>query len=828
MSRCKELALCACLLFIAVATAVRCEAVDQFHAEWVAGQEPVNVTIRTDVQDGLFEPVTLEGRAAVRPLLNFLYFDFDDAFIFGLGMDATLTVEYYDVAPGPLYLQFDALTPNGRQTYCESGPVEAMGSGQWRQARFALTDAWLAGGENHGADLRLSFPEAQLPIRAIRLTINGIDEKSIHSDMEFRQALRVEKLRQTVARAEPTLARRAQWESQRDALKKRLGEPGQAEFLPLIEAGREDLAALETLTQSPPAPDSDEAVAQYTERVNAADLRAQNAMDLLERRVALVGFMAKMAQEDQPTLIARGGRQPWLFFTQSIFDPVALGLPWTLPSVDSVNRPLDFKLCADEFETMGLGLIGVQSLGNVRFTVKPLVSATGGVIPAGSIDVAIVKRWYQAGHMTETMMPRELVPELLLHDDNLIQADLIERTNALNFKGDANDPAMLLPFNVSAYTTKYLYVTLHAADGVVPGVYRGQIVIEADGLESLVVPVRAEVLPFTLMTNPLIASMYYSDLAGQGDNGDEAKYLRRLENMRDHGLTDPMFSLITKADGPVDMEAARREARLRKQAGVVQGPLLATGGFSVASYLGSGKPEDEKKAQLRGTIESVRTIAEEFGWTDSYLYGIDEASGDTLRSEIPVIELAGSMGGKVAAAVLQDFKDVALTVMHLPIYSGVPDRDVVEAVHGAGHKIMRYGSPQGGAENPWLWRYRYGLLLWEAGLDGGCTYAWRGATANIWDDFDGGTSYRDIVMTYPGVRGPVDTVQWVGYREAQDDLRYMGTLEAVLDRARVKGGKAGLVAEVDAWLARRGTFPFESDNLDRVREQMIQYIIALD
>ena len=179
------------------------------------------------------------------------------------------------------------------------------------------------------------------------------------------------------------------------------------------------------------------------------------------------------------------------------------------------------------------------------------------------------------------------------------------------------------------------------------------------------------------------------------------------------------------------------------------------------------------------------------------------------------------------AAVLSDFAEVALRDMQLPNYSGFPSPEVVDAVHDAGHKIVRYGSPQGGAEDPWQWRYHFGLTLWELDLDGGCTWAYRAAVGSPWDDFDGDGTYRDFMMTYPGVDGPVDTVQWEGYREANDDLRYMATLEQALAQAREEGRNEDIVAEVERWLAHKHERRFNGENLDAVRERIVQYVLRL-
>jgi hypothetical protein len=51
-------------------------------------------------------------------------------------------------------------------------------------------------------------------------------------------------------------------------------------------------------------------------------------------------------------------------------------------------------------------------------------------------------------------------------------------------------------------------------------------------------------------------------------------------------------------------------------------------------------------------------------------------------------------------------------------------------------------------------------------------YAYQHAFGDIWNDFDH-PKYRDHVFAYPVTNGVIRTVQWEGFREAVDDVRYL-------------------------------------------------------
>ncbi|GAH00485.1 unnamed protein product [marine sediment metagenome] len=137
--------------------------------------------------------------------------------------------------------------------------------------------------------------------------------------------------------------------------------------------------------------------------------------------------------------------------------------------------------------------------------------------------------------------------------------------------------------------------------------------------------------------------------------------------------------------------------------------------------------------------------------------------------------------------------------------------------------MFNYGHPQCGVEEPETYRRNFGLLLWKAGYDGAMDYAYQHSFTHEWNDFDN-PSYRDHTMAYPTENGVVDTIQWEGFREAVDDVRYVTTLIEAVETAKAAGGtKARLAWATEPWI---GTIDPQAD-LDATRRQMIQRIIAL-
>ena len=71
----------------------------------------------------------------------------------------------------------------------------------------------------------------------------------------------------------------------------------------------------------------------------------------------------------------------------------------------------------------------------------------------------------------------------------------------------------------------------------------------------------------------------------------------------------------------------------------------------------------------------------------------------------------------------------------------------------------------------------------------------------------------------------VDTLHWEGYREGYDDLRYLATLEKLIQKAKRLDGPVGETARgAELWTRRIDP---ETTPLDEIRAEMIERILAI-
>ena len=167
--------------------------------------------------------------------------------------------------------------------------------------------------------------------------------------------------------------------------------------------------------------------------------------------------------------------------------------------------------------------------------------------------------------------------------------------------------------------------------------------------------------------------------------------------------------------------------------------------------------------------------------------------------------------------------------------------------HSRNHKIVSYANPQGGIERPDTYRRNFGMLLWQKEYDGLMTYIyhWGASYAQdwgpkpgerryfpcVWNDDCRKDHYRQHNMVYPTSEGVIDTLQWEGYREAVDDLRYIDTLTSLVEERshRPSASVRKEVADTRAFLAdlRDRDIADRKLDLDVVRADVIDRILAL-
>ncbi len=573
----------------------------------------------------------------------------------------------------------------------------------------------------------------------------------------------------------------------------------------------------------------------YVRRLNQA------VAALTERRLATSGLLTYVTRPISSTMI----------------------LPYSAELPGQLAAKVELAACPGEFEPASLALWAPDGVPDLAVTAGNLRGA-GGTIPATSLDLKWVKCWYQGGNAPQGISvvrdQKALVPELLLNDDELVRVDLAGQHNSLKLsfadgpryvpiddpkvvpwgsklsltEFPVKDSPTFRPANLPAGQNKQLWLTVHVPADARAGVYQGSLRFAAAGRPLGEVTVALTVLPFTLPAPKthydagadFTFSLYYwgyLDPNGRGSisyhHKSEQQFRAELTYLRDRGVVAPCF--IWPARLVYDDEPGfRRHLQIAKEVGFTGQPLV----FGSSDLIGAPTAPAALE-QLQTRVRRTIAIAREYGFTDVYFYGIDEATGDTLKSERIAWQAVHEAGGKVIVSGFHGQLEAVGDLLDLFNRAGDPRAERPAEWHRRGHKLWNYANPQTPVEDPLVYRRNFGLYLWQADFDGVNTYCFMDSEGLTWNDFDG-PHYRDHTVAYPTVDGVVATLAMEGFREAADDLKYLTALRQAMARAERDGTVAQQAAarQAQTWLEGLDA---KTADLDAMRREAIQRIISL-
>ena len=415
-------------------------------------------------------------------------------------------------------------------------------------------------------------------------------------------------------------------------------------------------------------------------------------------------------------------------------------------------------------------------------------------------------------------------------------------SHTLYLRKPLRDAATLLPVDIAQREQFLLTVTVPA--DAEAGIYRGTVTITPANAAATVLPVELWVPDVDLKPAPYTYSIYHPTDHINPPLTD-TQLLDDFTLMAAYGLDNPNMYAGPDQDEPggeIKFTRLNRYMDLREKAGLPKGALYLMDGAGLIIA-----PRPLTDAERRRTTEvAAATVAwaRGRGYGPVYFMGADEASGDLLTAQRESWEAVRAGGARIFAAGYYDMEKLVgdllgcMVIMHPDalradqneqwqfftrdkLFAGASPyfaktmladefRDVIAKQHARGAKVFTYMDPVGGMPWPDSHRRLRGAGLWQSGLDGTMTWAWTHyRAAAITDDQVGqetGISYMG-----PVTRGPeasLVTLALVSYREGHDDARYIATVEAA-------GG--------GAWLR---SLPWETGDLDVLRRQMVQWILA--
>jgi len=472
-------------------------------------------------------------------------------------------------------------------------------------------------------------------------------------------------------------------------------------------------------------------------------------------------------------------------------------LPFNYEIPAGPANDISITASGNQFEAASFIITAQKDLSGININVPNLYNAQGNSIPADAINVRTVKVWYQAAADDIWLDHNEyiLAPELLLKDDSLVKVDYVTKTNYLKVtingveqyidissptttvpsNAQIHDAVLLQSFSLKANENKQIWMTVHVPSNTPAGDYSGNITITSPSEPSVVMDFSVTILPFDLAPSPIEYAMYYRGVIPttpkEGINSEwktPEQYAIELQNIKDHGILYPTVSSWYE-------NKVATELSIRNQIGFPNDHIYLLN-------IGPGNPTDQTNlTKIKNEVLAWKKITSQYGYQDTYFYGMDEANDTVLQSERPAWQAVHSAGAKVFVATgygNTEAVNIVGDLLDLAVIAGPVNPTQAAQWHSNGKRVFSYANPQVGIEDPKIYRQNYGFALSNAGYDGAMDYAYQhGFGPNIWNDYDSiSTHYRDHVFAYPTSNGVIDTIQWEGFSAGVDDTRYVATL----------------------------------------------------
>ena len=519
-------------------------------------------------------------------------------------------------------------------------------------------------------------------------------------------------------------------------------------------------------------------------------------------------------------------------------------LPTTSIAAQYLSSQISIVACPGEYESASFVIRANEAITSLTVTATDL-TGTAGSIASTNVDIRVVKCWYQAG--TESWNrkysgPKALTSELLLKDDSLVKVSggenylklasgqyvwISQEKNSTTFESPSiqnfgvKDSSTLQPVNISSGTNKQFWVTVEVPSGSSAGAYSGRIQLSTSAGLVGELQLGLEVLQIVLSKSYLSYGVtYFGVLQGTGTIGKSYKnleqYRNEIEDLAAHGAVD---SCVMQGFYPElgQVLAIRNELGMSNQTLFYQGLYNFLWGNGINTNL----------AAVQQKVADLVKFTAPYGVKEIYIYAKDEVdTAAQLKAEVPVWEAIHRGGAKVYAAggdIYSQYFDIVGNVLDLYVWPYQLSSTQAAKWHSVGHKILSYANPATGPEKPATFRRNYGLLLWQKDYDGGSDMAYQWGYGSLWNDFDNAV-YKDEVMAYPTMDGVIDTMQWEGWREGADDVRYLTTLLKTIKEAKAAGKDT---SAAEKWLADLKASDLTTKDLGVVRSQMVSYILSL-
>lgn len=481
-----------------------------------------------------------------------------------------------------------------------------------------------------------------------------------------------------------------------------------------------------------------------------------------------------------------------LFGWQVFLDRNQKIIPSTPPPRSATNATISIVSLRDMHAIASFAIRSRSNISKLTLSISPLQSDTQNTLQT-TPDFRLVKCWYQRanawyGIPTAPGAP-VLTPELLLHDDSLVVIDREKHQNLIRISpASASSPS---------------YRTIQALDGSIPP---DETLPTAETLTSLPFPLPADdapaLLPFSLAANetrqlvlsiPIPESakpgLYSANISLIGDGSTLGHFELSLRILPQHlplansRFSESFFSKHFDPFTPVPATLALSPSQTHFSTLVSLPPAYITRN-TIAKLRSDGidspiLPKSFSQKSIQDLFKDQ--LPPSFWVQDGSFFDIFPPS-----FPFPVITTSSPRAFRApndlftqnptsVSANLSNIYDIPQADATPPSY----DTQLLDYWRSIGVLNILHLSQPSALINPTFWRHRLGFQAFKSGYDGFIINAI--SSADPWNCW----ASHSPSLLYPTQTGFIDTLAWMGVREAILDVRILSFARRLADRTRL-------------------------------------------
>ncbi len=356
-------------------------------------------------------------------------------------------------------------------------------------------------------------------------------------------------------------------------------------------------------------------------------------------------------------------------------------------------------LCArGEYEPASFLVRTDRPLEEVMVRVGDL-SGPGGVLPADTVDVRIVQKFYRVITWQCVTMPWVLV-----HDPGMLTivekhpkwvSEITEeswtssgghsleeykagfsRMNQVN--KELIDTDTLQAADIEDF--RQFWLTVHVPEDAKAGTYRAPVTVSAKNAPGTELSLEVTVPGFDLRPPPFEFSAYYPTQLERPDTTDaqrekyhpitEQQYRAECHDMVVHGCMNPCIYAGPEQDdvGNINFTHLSRLLTLREQAGMPKGVMLYVMD-GAGMLIKTGELTAKEKQRNIEVAKATVAWAKARGYEGALFMGADEYSGERLRAMRESYESIHAGGSGIWVAGGADFVDIMPDLIDVPVFA---------------------------------------------------------------------------------------------------------------------------------------------------------------